>query len=253
MFVCFTLSQAGMVMHWLRTKERGWRWRAGLNGVGAFATGIVSVIQVVTKFAAGAWIVALIIPVFILLLQSIRTHYRRFAIDIAFRGRSPILPHAHTVVVPVSAVNKATAAALVYATTLSRNVRAVHIEVDPKTTPKIEREWDRWDIGYELEILASPYRSIDAALVDYVPASGDSSALVTVVTQTCARRWWEHLLHNKTALYIRTAFLFRPNVVVVAVPYLVGHDYEHEERGPRWTADASVITGEIQVVKRNVQ
>ncbi len=255
-FVCFTLSQAGMVMHWLRTKERGWRWRAGLNGVGAFATGIVSVIQIVTKFAAGAWIVALIIPVFILLLQSIRTHYRRFAIDIAFRGRSPILPHAHTVVVPVSAVNKATAAALVYATTLSRNVRAVHIEVDPKTTPKIEHEWDRWDIGYELEIVASPYRSIVGPLVAFVTRLQQETpgALVTVVTpELVPRRWWEHLLHNKTALYIRTAFLFRPNVVVVAVPYLVGHDYEHEERGPRWTADASVITGEIQVVKRNVQ
>jgi amino acid transporter len=256
-FVCFTLSQAGMVMHWLRTKEQGWRWRATLNGVGAFATGIVSVIQVVTKFAAGAWIVALIIPLFILLLQSIHTHYRRFAIDIAFRGRSPILPHAHTVVVPVSAVNKATAAALVYATTLSRNVRAIHIEVDPKATPKMEREWDRWDIGYELEILSSPYRSIVRPLVEYVTRLQEETpgALVTVVTpELVPRHWWEHLLHNKTALYIRTAFLFRPNVVVVAVPYLVGHDYEHEERGPRWTAEASVITGEIAaaVRKRNI-
>jgi amino acid transporter len=247
-FVCFTLSQAGMVMHWLRTKEQGWRWRATLNGIGAIATGVVSVIQIVTKFAAGAWIVALIIPVFILLLQSIQTHYRRFAIDIAFRGRSPILPHEHTVVVPIGAVNKATAAALVYATSLSRNVRAIHIEVDPKDTPKVEREWDRWDIGYELEILPSPYRSIVRPLVDYVMHLQEESpgALITVVTpELVPRRWWEYLLHNKTALYIRTAFVFKPNVVVVAVPYLVGHDYEHEERGPRWTAEASVITGEV--------
>jgi amino acid transporter len=252
-FVCFTLSQAGMVMHWLRTKEQGWRWRAGLNGVGAFATGIVSVIQIVTKFAAGAWIVALIIPLFILLLQSIQTHYRRFAIDIAFRGRSPILPHEHTVVVPIGAVNKATAAALVYATTLSRNVRAIHIEVDPKATPKLEREWDRWDIGYELEILSSPYRSIVRPLVEYVLKLQDETpgALVTVVTpELVPRHWWEYLLHNKTALYIRTAFVFKPNVVVVAVPYLVGHDYEHEERGPRWTAEASVITGEVSAAIR---
>jgi hypothetical protein len=251
-FVCFTLSQAGMVMHWLRTKEQGWRWRATLNGIGAIATGVVSVIQIVTKFAAGAWIVALIIPVFILLLQSIQTHYRRFAIDIAFRGRSPILPHEHTVVVPIGAVNKATAAALVYATSLSRNVRAIHIEVDPKDTPKVEREWDRWDIGYELEILPSPYRSIVRPLVDYVMHLQEESpgALITVVTpELVPRRWWEYLLHNKTALYIRTAFVFKPNVVVVAVPYLVGHDYEHEERGPRWTAVASVITGERTVRK----
>ncbi len=248
-FVCFTLSQAGMVMHWLRSRERGWRWRAALNGVGALATGVVSVIQIVTKFTEGAWIVALIIPLFIVILQSIQTHYRRFAIDIAFRGRSPILPHAHTVVVPISAVNKATAAALVYATTLSRNVRAIHIEVDAKATPKLEREWDRWDIGYELETLASPYRSIVAPLVEYVRTiqAETPGALVTVVTpELVPRHWWEYLLHNKTALYIRTAFLFKPNVVVVAVPYLLGHDYEHEERGPRWTAEASVITGETR-------
>jgi hypothetical protein len=252
-FVCFTLSQAGMVMHWLRTKEPGWRWRATLNGIGAVATGVVSIIQIVTKFAAGAWIVALIIPLFILILQSIHTHYRRFAIDIAFRGRSPILPHAHTVVVPIGAVNKATAAALVYATTLSRNVRAIHIEVDAKGTPKLEREWDRWDIGYELEVLASPYRSIVRPLMEYVLKIQDETpgALVTVVTpELVPRHWWEYLLHNKTALYIRTAFLFKPNVVVVAVPYLVGHDYEHEERGPRWTAEASVITGEVIAATR---
>ena len=255
-FVCFTLSQAGMVMHWLRTKEQGWRWRAVLNGVGASATGVVSVIQIVTKFAAGAWIVALIIPLFILMLRSIHTHYRRFAIDIAFRGRSPILPHAHTVVVPISAVNKATAAALVYATSISRNVRAIHIEVDPKSTPKLEREWDRWDIGYELEIVPSPFRSVVRPLVDYVLALQDETAgaLVTVVTpELVPRHWWEYLLHNKTALYIRTAFLFKPNVVVVAVPYLLGHEYEHEERGPRWTAEASIITGEITAARRPEQ
>lgn len=255
-FVCFTLSQAGMVVHWLRTRETGWRWRATLNGVGAFATGIVSVIQIVTKFMAGAWIVALIIPLFILLLQSIHTHYRRFAIDIAFRGRSPILPHEHTVVVPIGAVNKATAAALVYATSLSRNVRAVHIEVNPQDTPKLEREWDRWDIGYELEVLSSPYRSIVRPLVDFVLLLQEETpgALITVVTpELVPRHWWEYLLHNKTALYIRTAFVFKPNVVVVAVPYLLGHDYEHEERGPRWTAEASVITGELSPVRREVR
>ena len=248
-FVCFTLSQAGMVMHWLRTKEEGWRWRAALNGVGAVATGGRLGDPDRDEVRRGRVGRALIIPLFILLLQSIHTHYRRFAIDIAFRGRSPILPHAHTVVVPISAVNKATAAALVYATSLSRNVHAIHIEVDSKATPKLEREWDRWDIGYELEILSSPYRSVVRPLVDYVTQIQRETpgALVTVVTpELVPRHWWEHLLHNKTALYIRTAFLFKPNVVVVAVPYLVGHEYEHEERGPRWTAEASAITGEVR-------
>jgi hypothetical protein len=155
--------------------------------------------------------------------------------------------------VTVGSVNKAAAAALVYATALSRDVRPVHIEVDPKQTPTVEKEWDRWDIGFELEILRSPYRSIVRPLVDFVTRIQQATpgALVTVVTpELVPRHWWEHLLHNKMALYIRTAFLFKPNVVVVAVPYLVGHEYEHEEKGPRWTAESGVITGEIAVIKR---
>ena len=252
-FVCFTLSQSGMVVHWWKSHEAGWKWRMVLNGVGAVATGIVSVIQVATKFREGAWIVVLIIPLLILLLQSINTHYRRFAIDLAFRGRSPILPHQHTVIVPVSSVNKATAASLVYATTLSGNVRPVHVEIDPEATPRIEQEWDRWDIGYELEIISSPFRSVIKPLVELVMKiqAETPGALITVVTpEIVPQHWWEHLLHNKTAWYIRTAFTFMPNVVVVAVPYLVGHEYEPLERGPRWVADSVLMSGEVRAVKK---
>ncbi|MBI3790600.1 MAG: APC family permease [Gemmatimonadetes bacterium] len=247
-FVCFTLSQAGMVVHWLETREPGWRWRAALNGLGAVATGIVSVIQVVTKFTEGGWIVALLIPALIVLLKSINTHYRRFAIDVAFRGRSPIMPHAHTVVVAMASVNKAAASALMYATSFERDIHPVHVEVDPENTDRLLAEWDRWDIGYELEILPSPYRSIVRPLVDYVSKlqAETPGLLVTVVTpEVVPRHWWEHLLHNKTALFIRSAFLFKPNVVVVTVPYLVGHGYHAARHGPRWAADASLFTGEI--------
>ena len=250
-FVCFTLSQAGMVMHWLRTRAAGWRWRAALNGIGAVATGIVSVIQIVTKFTEGGWVVAVLIPVQIALLKAINVHYRRFAIDVAFRGRSPLLPHKHTVVVALGDMNKASAAALIYATSFGRAVTPVHVDVDPEHTARFQREWDRWDIGYELEILPSPYRSVIRPLVDYVCLLQEQTPdlLVTVVTPTLVpTRWWEHLLHNKTALLIRSAFLFRPNVVVVTVPYLVGHRYEGVRQGPRWTAEATALTGEFVAV-----
>ncbi|HWJ24220.1 MAG TPA: APC family permease [Gemmatimonadaceae bacterium] len=227
-FVCFTLSQAGMVVHWLRTREPGWRWRAALNGIGAVATALVSLIQVVTKFTSGGWIVVLLIPAIIWLLNAIHSHYTRFAREIAFHGQSPILPLHHTVVVPVNGITKATAGALVYATTISDDVVGVYVEVDPRETPRMRAEWDAWDIGVPLVVLPSPYRSVLRPLVDYVDglrriAVGE---LVTVVVpEIVPHRWWEHLLHNKTALYIRTAFLFRPNVVVTAVPFLVGHAY----------------------------
>jgi amino acid transporter len=227
-FVCFTLSQAGMVMHWRNTREAGWKWKAWLNGIGAVATALVSVIQLVTKFTTGGWIIALIIPAIILLLQKIHRHYEEFAREVRFEGQSPITPMHHTVIVPVGSITKATAGALVYATTISDEVLAVYIDVDERDTERMRTEWDAWDIGVPLEIVPSPYRSILKPLVEYV----DNLRMVTpgelvtiVVPEVVPKRWWEHLLHNKTALYIRTAFLFKPNVVVTAIPYLAGHAY----------------------------
>jgi amino acid transporter len=227
-FVCFTLSQAGMVVHWRNTREPGWKWKAWLNGIGGVATGLVSLIQIVTKFTSGGWIVALIIPSFVFLLRAIHKHYIEFSEDTRFLGQSPINPLHHTVIVPVNGISKATSGALVYATTISDEVVAVYIEVDKRDTARIEAEWEAWDIGVPLVVVPSPYRSILKPLVEYVEnlRMVTPGELVTIVVpEIVPRRWWEHLLHNKTALYIRTAFLFKPNVVVTAVPYLLGHAY----------------------------
>ena len=237
-FICFTLSQAGMVVHWLRSKEPGWRRRALLNGIGAVATAIVSLIQIVTKFTSGGWIIAVIIPVIILLLRKIHRHYEEFSREIQFDGQSPITPLHHTVIVPVHGITKAVAGALVYATTISDEVLAVYVEVDKRETAVLQKAWDEWDIGVPLVALPSPYRSVLRPLVDYVEnlRMVSPGELVTVVVpEVVPRRWWEHFLHNKTALYIRTAFLFKANVVVTSVPYLLGHSYrlrdllEHDE------------------------
>jgi hypothetical protein len=237
-FVCFTLSQAGMVVHWRTKRSPGWRWKAWLNGIGAVATGVVSIIQVVTKFTTGGWIIAVIIPVIILALRKIHAHYVEFAEEIRFDGQSPIAPLHHTVIVPVNGITKATSGALVYATTISDEVIAVYIEVDKRDTVAMQEAWETWDIGVPLVVVPSPYRSILRPLVEYVENLRmiTPGELVTIVVpEVVPKRWWEHLLHNKTALYIRTAFLFKPNVVVTAIPYLVGHAYklrdwmEHDE------------------------
>jgi amino acid transporter len=225
-FICFTLSQAGMVVHWFKCRDPGWRWKAALNGLGAAATGIVSIIQIVTKFTTGAWIVCLIIPLLIFLLRGIHRHYEKFAELIKFDGTSPIAPLHHTVVVPVNGISKATAGALVYATTISDDVRACYVEVDPKATEAMRRDWEQWDIGVDLTVLPSPYRSVLKPLVEYVDSlrCNTMGELVSIVVpEIVPKHWIEHLLHNKTALYIRTAFLFKPNVVVIAVPFLLGH------------------------------
>ncbi len=225
-FLCFTLSQAGMVQHWRTTKEPGWRWRAALNGVGALATAIVTVIQVVTKFEAGGWIVVVLVPLIIWMLVGIHRHYETFSREVAFTGQAPLLFLHHTVVVPVGAITKASAGALVYATAISEDVRAAYIEVDPAATERFRDQWATWDIGVDLAVLPSPFRSVLRPLVDYVNGllrDGQTDLITVVVPEVVPHRWWEHLLHNKTALYIRTAFLFRQNVVVTSVPYLLGH------------------------------
>ena len=238
-FVCFTLSQAGMVMHWLRSREPGWQWKAWLNGIGAVATGIVSIIQVVTKFIEGAWIVVLIIPLIILLLTRIHRHYAQFAADVEFKGHSPIMPLHHSVVVPVNSITKATAAALVYATTISDEVVAVYIEVDKRATEQMQSDWEKWDIGVPLVVVPSPYRSVLRPLVEYVENLRllmPGELVTVVVPEIVPTKWWQHLLHNKTAFYIKAAFLFKPNVVITSVPYLLGHSYrlrdllEHDDQ-----------------------
>jgi len=224
-FVCFTLSQAGMVRHWFVTRDPGWKWKATLNGLGAIATGIVSIVQVATKFTSGAWIVVVLIPLIIMLLRAIHEHYRLFAEEVKFVGHSPIVPLHHTVVVTINAITKATAGALVYATMISADVRATYIDLDHADTEKLRSAWDAWDIGIELVVVDSPYRSVLRPLVDYVEnlrRDAPGELVTVVVPEIVPRRWWEHFLHNKTALYIRTAFLFKPNVVVTAVPFHLG-------------------------------
>ena len=225
-FICFTLSQWGMVIHWLKLKDKGWRWRATLNGIGALATALVFIVQVITKFTSGAWVVVLIIPSIIFLLRKIHGHYESFSSEVKYTGHSPLMFLHHTVVVPLNGITKPVAGALVYATTISEDVRAVYVEVDPGTARKLAAEWEAWDIGVELVIVPSPYRSVIKPIADYVKGlirDGDADLVTVVVSEIVPHKWWEHLLHNKTALYIRTAFLFRPNVVVTAVPYLLGH------------------------------
>jgi amino acid transporter len=225
-FVCFTLSQAGMVVHWWRVRGSHWQARMILNGAGALATGVVSVVQVWTKFTHGAWIVVIIIPIIIMMLRGIHQHYVRFAEEVKFEGHAPIMPLHHTVVIPCAGITKAVAGALVYATTISDDVRAVAVNVEPPITEKLKTDWEAWDVGVPLVVLDSPYRSVLRPLVNYVESLrlSEPGELVTVVVpEIVPSKWWQHLLHNKTALYIRTAFLFKPNVVVTSVPYHLGN------------------------------
>jgi hypothetical protein len=125
----------------------------------------------------------------------------------------------------------------VYATAISDDVRALYVEVDPQVTPRLRTDWAEWDVDVGLVVLPSPFRSVVRPIMDYVRRlveSGEADLVTVVIAEVMPRKWWEHLLHNKTALLIKAAFLFRPNVVVTSVPYLLGHavrlgDFPHHD------------------------
>jgi amino acid transporter len=220
-FVSFTLSQAGMVIHWLRTKEPGWKTSAFINGFGALVTGVVLVIVAVTKTFEGAWIVLLLIPSIVMAFIATRRHYDHVASELTLRGYVPE-PRAHnTVLVPIGGMQRAVVDALRYAETLSDDVRAVYVDVNPAATEQLRNDWQTWGGRVNLVVLPSPYRSLLEPLLEYIQSvtRGSSDYTTVILPEFVPKRWWQHLLHNQTSLLIKGALLFQPNTVVTSVPY----------------------------------
>ncbi|MBI4608384.1 MAG: APC family permease [Candidatus Rokubacteria bacterium] len=221
-FTSFTLSQASMVRRWLRQKPPGWWWRATINGVGAATTGLVMVVIAMTKFVHGAWIVVLLIPIFITVFFVIHRHYRRVAEQLSLEGYGGPPPIRHTVLVLIGDLHRGVVQALQYAKTLSPDTKAVYVELDPDGTHKLEEKWVKWGCGVPLVVLTSPYRSLLGPFLDYLDhlqGQGQNHMVTIVLPEFIPARWWQHLLHNQTALLIKGALLFRKNVVVTDVPY----------------------------------
>ncbi|HWO05132.1 MAG TPA: APC family permease [Methylomirabilota bacterium] len=221
-FISFTLSQAGMVRHWLTDGGAGWRWRLGVNGVGALVTGAVTVVIAVTKFTHGAWIVVLLIPLLVVGFRAIYRHYDTVAHELSLEHLVEEPPVNNTVLVLVGDLHMGVVKALRYAQSLSPSPKAVYVELDPSVTARLEERWSKGGCGVPLVVLASPYRSMLRPLLDYIGRirERDANSVVTIVIpEFVPRRWWQHLLHNQTALLVKGALLFRRGVVVVDVPF----------------------------------
>jgi hypothetical protein len=224
-FVSFTLSQAGMVIHWWRHRAPGWRTSAAINGFGATVTGVVLLIVATTKAAEGAWIIILMIPVLVTICEITRRHYDHVAGGLTLRGWQPEPQGHHVVLVPIGGVQRAVVKALRYASTLADDVRAVYVEIDPAATETVRALWPEWGQRVPLVVLDSPYRSLMEPLLEYLEQvqKQDPCGHVTVILpEFVPRRLWQHLLHNQHALLIKGALLFKPNVVVTSVPYHLG-------------------------------
>ena len=231
-FISFTLSQLGMIRHWTRllsTEEdptvRGqYTRRRIVNGIGFVMTGSVLVIVLATKFTRGAWIVCIAIPVLFVIMKAIQRHYEKVAIELTpLDDERFLLPARVHAIVLVAKIHKPTLRALAYArATRPSTLEALTVEVSPGDSEAIIEEWERREIPVSLKVLESPYREITKPVVDYVRNFRRASPrdLVTVyVPEYVVGHWWEHLLHNQSALRLKSRLLFTPGVMVVSVPW----------------------------------
>ena len=221
-FTAFTLSQAGMVRHWLAKKERGWLKGIVINGIGTVTTAVVLLIIAVEKFTHGAWIVLIAIPGLVYLTTRIHAHYLSVADQLTVcLDKAGTFKH-HAVIIPISGIQMAVLNAIKYGKALSDDVAAVYVCLDPVETEKVKAKWDRHCMGVPLVILESPYRSIIEPLLDYleeVRGEYPDGVITVVLPEFVPSRWWHHLLHNQTALLIKGILLFKKGVVSTSVPY----------------------------------
>ena len=222
-FLAFTLSQAGMVRHWLAVRGSGWRWRAAVNGVGALATFLVLLDIAYEKFSEGAWIVMLLMAALVVMFRKIRAHYADIADQLRLDARAvSATPTLNTVVLLVPSVHRGVLPALAYARSLSSAPRAVHIAQNAEKVERVRREWSEVAPDVPLIVLPSPYRLLIPPLMAYlqeVQDERDDDVVTVVLPEAVPTRWWHHLLHNQTGLRLKLALLSRPDLVVTNVRY----------------------------------
>ncbi len=242
-FLSFTLSQTGMALRWRKAGrlvpggevvEKGsvvrhdprWRLKMVVNAVGAALTFVVMWVFALTKFRDGAWIVILVIPLLVWLFVTVHRHYRSLArkLSLEHYGAPPRMVR-HRVILPISGVHQGTLAALDYARSLSNDVTAVHVSIDPEDAERVRVKWNAWGDGVRLVTLESPYRLLLEPLLEYideVAALRQPNEVITIVVpQFVPKRWWPNLLHTQAAFMLRLALIGKKGVVLTDVPYQV--------------------------------
>lgn len=229
-FIAFTLSQAGMVVHWIRLKGPGWPWKAAANGLGAAVTTITFFVVAISKFREGAWVVLLLIPALAGLFYSVKRHYREVSRELTLHGLPPSLrpfPEPR-IVLPISGVHRGVVEALRYAEALTDHVTAVYVETQPGDGERVQKEWERWTGKVPLVVVPSPYRSVIGPLLEFLERTdrehNDGQAATVILPEFVPAKWWQVLLHNQTAWMLKLALLYRRRRggaarAVIDIPY----------------------------------
>lgn len=229
-FMAFTLSQTGMVLHWRRERGRGWLLHAAINGFGALATAVTLIVVGFTKFADGAWITVILIPIFVTVFYKIHAHYQEVAHELTLRGLPPSLkpPPPPRVVIPISGVHRGIVPAVTFAESISQNVTAVYVELEPGEGQHVREKWARFWPDLPIVIVPSRYRSVLRPLIDFIDENdlqhNDGQLATVVLPEFIPAHWWQALLHNQTAWMLKAALLYRRRRsgyqrAIIDVPY----------------------------------
>ena len=229
-FTSFTLSQAGMVRHWFEGQTRNWRASAIMNALGAFATLIVLLVIISTKFLLGAWLVVVAIPLVVTLFAVIHQHYQYVAQRLSIQELAPrsyiSVPKpeiiTHPAVVVVGQLNRGTVEALDYARTIADEIVAVHVDIGSTDRQKLQEKWQNLESDIPLEIIDSPYRSVIEPIVDFIGQFQESHSGVfttIIIPVFVPRNWWDSILHNQTTLFLKTALRANKSRIVTTVRY----------------------------------
>lgn len=220
-FMGFTLSQAGMVMHHIKLKEPRWKFSLAINAIGATTTGLIAGIVVVSKFTEGAWIPAALIPVMVFFFYSIGKHYQHVKKSLAVPAGYKAQRHTHYVVVLVGKVNRGVLDAIGYARSLNpERIIALSVVQDPEEERHLHEQWDEYDVPIELHTVSSPYRELTRpvfSFLDEIDQERDDD-IITVVIPESVTKVSSQWLHNQSALALKARLLYRPHTVVVSVP-----------------------------------
>jgi amino acid transporter len=231
-FIDFTISQSGMVRHWLREKTPGWRRRLTINAIGATMTGTVAIIVTAVKFWDGAWLVLVLIPIFVGIMSFIHRQYRAQEAELRVTDQG-VLPGPHReqrVIVPVNGINRVVVHAINFGRSLAPDIRAVYVTDDREAADAMHARWERQFPDVPLVIVESPFRAVISPVVAYLdildqawPPDKEAPVTIVVLPEYVARHWWDRMLYNQTAKRLKAALVGREHTVIADVPYRRGH------------------------------
>ncbi|MFC4767363.1 APC family permease [Effusibacillus consociatus] len=222
-FLSFTMAQSGLILKWVRERNKGWQRRVFINGVGAVVTFVVLMIFSVTKFSEGAWIVIVLTPILLWVITKIHRHYEAVGTQLRIDLKDPLPQKESVIIVPVAGIHRVVASTIAYAKTLSPRVVAFYVAFSEEEADQMKEKWEQWNSGVRLVTFVSRYRTIVEPLVEFVERVDcrvdPNDTVMVLLPQFVPKKFWHRVLHNQSAFRIRSKLLGRKNVVVATLPY----------------------------------